>query len=168
MSDFLKQQKLAFSKIKHHDLIDGSLASILLAEKQGCLFHGTPKTEDIKSLTPMPTRLDDRKVVFAGKAWFAISFMVIWTDRQAELGTVNDDPYFDIKVDKVQRLFQKGGYLYQLPPISFEHTDKLNTSEFISPIEVVPMKRVFIEDPLLMMKLLGVNVTLPNSKIHNW
>lgn len=152
-SIYLNTQKKRFhSGVKK---IDGTLASILRAEKEGCLFHGSP-FKNLPVIQTRKSRLDKRPVLFAGKPWAAISFTAVWDDRDIEQGTISGEPYMRLKRRGILDIYKNGGYLYQLPPTNFIQTDLLTMYEFISYADIVPIAVAFIRSPVKLMEELGV------------
>lgn len=157
-SEYLERQKKAFKNTNAHNPIKANLRSLQDAEKAGCLFHGSFFESTIKKLEVQKTHLDTKRVVFAGKLWVGLSFLGRWTDADMEQGTINGKPYMTARSKTLSSIYDKGGFLYQVSPLSFHHTDKLTQFEFVSYEDVTPIASIFIPNPLELLKLLGVDL----------
>lgn len=126
---WLENQKALHQNSQIAKLRVPTIEAFKLAQAQGCLFHGTPSRAMIKSFKLLPTHLHDERVVFAGPAWVALAFTATWDDNSLEMGTVNDLLYIHISSQNVYNAFLKDGFVYQLPPTTFFHTNRLTSFE---------------------------------------
>ena len=176
-SEWLEKQKQTFETSRVERLTTGNLSSFEKASNQGCLFHGSPGKQVLRNLQTQDTRLHHKKVVFAGFPWVALCFTARWNDSLVSMGTQDGVPYLTIYSQAVLEQFKQGGTIYQLSPKGFTHTERLTRFEFVSTENVVPISHVFVSDPLVLIKDMGVVVKIemrtgkpPPSKpiYHNW
>lgn len=160
---WLRDQKSAYQNAKVDKLKSGSVEHLQMADRQGCLFHGTPSRASFKVLNPRTSRLHDSEVIFAGFPWVAICFIARWTDRSVSMGTVDGKPYFHIHSHRVYEDFIKGGFVCQISPETFFRTERLTSFEFISTQKVPVISSVFVPDPLESLRQLGVDLLLPDD-----
>lgn len=158
--DWLEKQKEKFNKEKVEKLANASLESFQKADSEGCLFHGTHSRSVFAALECVHTRLHPKKVVFAGFPWVALAFTATWTDKDVSMGTIDNVPYLYINSKKVHDMFLKGGFIYQLSPEHFIHTQRLTRFEFISEVPIRPISSVFVKDPLSLMEDMGVDLRI--------
>lgn len=157
---WLANQNKRYAANKVVKITDASIASFEKATAQGCLFHGSPIALTGTHIKPHQTRLHDTPVVFAGEAWVGLCFTAIWTDGPVGMGAINQVPYFQIHDRAVLKEFQKGGWVYQVPPIGFSHTERLADFEYIATEPVEILSRIFVPDPLQLLQELGVDLTI--------
>lgn len=150
---FLKTQKERYIKLYRNayntrDLIAGSHC--------GLLFHGT-NVPNLKTIEPRESKLlNDKPAVFAGTAWAAVSFTARWGDDDIRQGTINGEPYMTAQHSKAWDVFKDGGWVYALAPHSFRWDPRLTYFEYISDLPCTPVWSVFIEDPVSLLRTLGV------------
>lgn len=128
------------------------------------VFHGSP-FKDIRILKPKPSEVvNNESVVFAGSRWIAVSNVRRWNDSDIVQGVHNDRPYMqEVYKDAFNKVYNTGGYLYTLPGDTFRNDDRLGDYEFISSVEVKPIKMEYIAHPLKYMAAMGVTL-IPYTK----
>ena len=117
--------------------------------KPNVLYHGS-QTRNIKTLKLYESKiLNNEKVIFAGDLWFAIAFCRNFNNRQIQIGLVNENPYIrEGYYGALEEVYSGGGWLYTLPAKSFNHDGRLPLYEYISRVEVQPIKIEYIQRPL--------------------
>jgi hypothetical protein len=163
-SEYLNQQKARFKKKANTGLFQPNIESIRAFEQAGFLFHGHPGNKPVRKLKTNASPLDMKKVVFAGMPWVGISFLARWNDELLTQWTSDGIPYMALRAGKFEDLYKSGGTLYAVSPESFISTPEVTGYEFVSYSEVVPESSVFIQDPVSLLRNLGVNLIEDKTK----
>ena len=163
-SNWLEAQKEIFLNLKPKPISKPTVEEFNRADSEGCLFHGTNSRASIRAIKPKFSRHSEDKVVFAGFPWVALAFTANWTDRTVSMGTIDGNPYLDIHSKEVYKQYQKGGFVYQVSPETFFHTERLTRFEFVSTEVIKPIGSVFVPNPLDLLIELGVSVTIPKKE----
>lgn len=156
------KSRYAFTRRDPYTPARATAQSLLEAEMSGLLLHGSPVAGLTRGIDPRPSQATrGQSVVFAGRAWVAVSSTARWTDEDFEQGARHWglEPYMTAQRPDAYECYSKGGWVYALPPDTFEHREYLTSFEFVSPVKVRPVWGLFVEDPVTVMKELGVALT---------
>lgn len=155
-SNYLQVLQTAFRSIRPE--YDQPVAILKEAEEKGFLFHGSPEG-NLKVLRPSHSPvMGGRPVVFAGRAWMAVSCTAKWNDDAFAQGTVNGEPYMEAREPNAFARYKDGGWVYAVSPASFEWDSRLTRFEFISKKPVEVLWGIYIKNPFYTMESLGVKL----------
>lgn len=159
---YLERQQTQYRRGKWELPLKTPLEQIRLAEAKGCLFHGARGSKKRLKLEAMHTPIDSNRVVTAGKPWVALSKLGRpgAAGNDIKVGVVDKTPFLKADAATIEKVYGAGGYLYLVDPGHFTISPNLPKHEFVARQDVVPLRAIFIEDPISLMRELGVEVVL--------